>query len=79
MKVCYRPQRGGFNDAMLEKREFRSTARLKLFLAGKPTIQYYSRDSRLEPASNGDTFLITDSNIVIGYMWYEEGEANETS
>jgi len=68
MKVCFRPHRGGFKEAMEAKSEFHTVGKLKQFLSGRPIIEYYSRDTRLCPNSNGDTFIITDAKHVIGFM-----------
>lgn len=73
MKVMYRPVRGSFEEAMAEKKEFKRISLLKQFLAGRPTIEYYTNDSRLP--GNGDTFIIMDGGHPYGYVWYEEGEA----
>lgn len=76
MKVYFRPQRGGFKEAMDEKRQFKKMEEVKIQIAdeynvdiNKVNIEYTCFDGRL-PA---DSFVVTVNGMGVGFAWMEDG------
>ena len=83
MKICYRPHRGAFEDAMKEMRKFPNMGKLIIWVCRQwnddgrgVEISWYCYDKRLK----ADCFivLVGKEHLPVGWCWYDLQGINKT-